>query len=138
MLPLTRREGFPNSRDIELSPQTGIASIQFSSVSPLCLTLCNPMNCSTPGLPAHHQLPESVMPSSHLILCRPLLLPPSIFPSIRVCPCGDTLEYEALVNTHVYPSSGPGKSDIPGAMSTSGTQSSASEFHSQLKDTRAL
>ena len=45
-----------------------------------------------PGLPVHHQLPEftqthvheSVMPPSHLILCRPLLLSPSIFPSIRV------------------------------------------------------
>ena len=50
------------------------------------------MNRSTPGLPVHHQLPESpkpmsiesVMPSSHLILCRLLLLLPSIFPSIRV------------------------------------------------------
>ena len=50
------------------------------------------MNCSTPGLPVHHQLPELlklmfiefVMPSNHLILCHPLLLPPSIFPSIRV------------------------------------------------------
>ena len=50
------------------------------------------MNCSTPGLPVHCQLPEftqlksieSVMPSSHLILCRPLLLLPLIPPSIRV------------------------------------------------------
>ena len=50
------------------------------------------MNCSTPGLPVHHQLwsqpklmsIESVMPSNHLILCHPLLLLPSIFPSIRV------------------------------------------------------
>ena len=50
------------------------------------------MNCSTPGLPVHHQLPEftqthvfvPVMPSSHLILCRPLLLLPPIPPSIRV------------------------------------------------------
>ena len=50
------------------------------------------MNCSTPGLPVHHQLPEftqthihlSVMPSSHLILCRPLLLLPPIPPSISV------------------------------------------------------
>ena len=45
-----------------------------------------------PGLPVHQQLPEftqthlheSVMPSSYLILCCPLLLPPSIFPSIRI------------------------------------------------------
>ena len=47
------------------------------------------MNCSTPGLPVHHQLPEftsieSVMSSSHLILYRPLLLLPPIPPSIRV------------------------------------------------------
>ena len=50
------------------------------------------MNCSTPGLPVHHQFLEFtqlisiewVMPSSHLILCRPLLLLPTIFPSIRV------------------------------------------------------
>ena len=50
------------------------------------------MNHSIPDLPVHHNsrsLPklmsiESVMPSNHLILCRPLLLLPSIFPSIRV------------------------------------------------------
>ena len=49
------------------------------------------MNCNTPGLPVHHQLwsslklmsIESVMPSSHLILCRSLL-PPTVFPSIGV------------------------------------------------------
>ena len=65
---------------------------QFSSVAQSCPTLCNPMDCSMPGLPVHHQLPEftqthvieSVMPSNHLILCPSLLLPPSIFPSIRV------------------------------------------------------
>ena len=63
-----------------------------SLVTQSCPTLCDPMNCSTPGLPVHHQLPEStqtmsiesVMPSNHLILCRPLLLLPLIFPSIRV------------------------------------------------------
>ena len=64
---------------------------QFSSVTWSCLTLCNPMDHSMPGLPVHHQLRsllklisiESVMPSNHLILCHSLLLP-SIFPSIRV------------------------------------------------------
>ena len=68
------------------------SSVQFSSVTQSCPTLCDSMNCSTPGLPVHRQLPESsqthviesVMPSNHLILCRPLLLLPSIFPSIRV------------------------------------------------------
>ena len=55
-------------------------------------TLCDPMDCSTPGLPVHHRCPsslklmsfESVMPSNHLILCHSLLLLLSIFPGIRV------------------------------------------------------
>ena len=63
-----------------------------SSLTQLCLTLCHPMDCSTPGFPVHHQFQsflklmfiESVMPSNHLTLCRPLLLLPSIFSSIRV------------------------------------------------------
>ena len=67
-------------------------TFQFSSVTESCPTLCNSMNHSTPGLPVYHQLLEStklmsiesVMPSNHLILCHPLLLPPSIFPRIRV------------------------------------------------------
>ena len=65
-------------------------SVQFSSVAQSCPTLCDPMNHSTPGLPVHHWSSlklmsiQSVMPSSHLILCRPLLLLPSIPPSIRV------------------------------------------------------
>ena len=57
-------------------------SVQFSSVAQSCPTLCDPMSRSTPGFPVHHQLPESlrlpsiksVMPSSHLIFYRPLLL----------------------------------------------------------------
>ena len=57
---------------------------QFSSVTQSCPTLCNPMDCSTPGFPVHHQLPElaqilsieSVMPSNHVILCCPLILLP--------------------------------------------------------------
>ena len=67
-------------------------SSQFSSVTQSCPTLGSPMNCSTPGLPVRHQLLEftqthlhwSMMPSNHLILYHLLLLPPSIFPSIRV------------------------------------------------------
>ena len=34
-----------------------LSSVQFSSVAQSCLTLCDPMNCSTPGLPVHYQLP---------------------------------------------------------------------------------
>ena len=101
-----------NQIDRHLKTKKPLAT--FSSVAQSCLSLCDPMACSTPGLPVHHQLParqaslsitnsqhvrppcpsswslpkllsiESVMPSNHLILCRPLLLPPSIFPSIRV------------------------------------------------------
>ena len=68
-----------------------LRSNQLSSVTLSCLTLCNPMDCSTPGFPVHHQLPkllklmsiQSVIPSNNLILCCPLLLLPSIFPCIR-------------------------------------------------------
>ena len=75
-----------------MKPQRAISSVQFSSVTQLCLT-------AIPWTAAHQaslsitnsqtllkvMSIESVMPSNHLILCRhPLLLPPSIFPSIRV------------------------------------------------------
>ena len=64
------------------------SSVLFSSVAQSCPTPCNPMNRRMPGLPVHHQLPEftleSVMSSSHFILCHPLLLLPPIPPSIRV------------------------------------------------------
>ena len=67
-------------------------SVQFSSVAQSCLTLCDPMNRSTPGLPAHHQLPEftqthvhrvcdAIQPSQPLSSPSP---PAPIPPSIRV------------------------------------------------------
>ena len=37
---------------------TRLSSVQFSSVAQLCLTLCDPIDCNSPGLPVHHQLPE--------------------------------------------------------------------------------
>ena len=66
--------------------------VQFNSVTQSCPTLCDSMNRSTPGLPIYHNsrsLPKlmsinSVMPSSYLILCCPLLLLLPIPPSIRV------------------------------------------------------
>ena len=67
--------------------------LSFSSaVAQSCPTLYDPMDCSTPGLPVHRRLPEvghtrvigSVMPSNLLVLCCPLLLLPSILPSIGV------------------------------------------------------
>ena len=76
----------------KFSSNCRLCSVQFSSIAQSCPTLCDPVNRSMPGLPVHHHLPEftqthvieSVMPSSHLILGRPLLLLPPIPPSIRV------------------------------------------------------
>ena len=67
-------------------------SVQFSSVTQSCPTLCDPMNRRTPGLPVHHQLPEFTQTHVHRLsdaiqpshpLSSPSLLPP-IPPSIRV------------------------------------------------------
>ena len=67
------------------------SSVQVSSVTQSCPTLCDPVDCSTPGFPVDLNSwsllklmsIKSVMPSNSLILCHPLLLPSS-FPSIRV------------------------------------------------------
>ena len=66
--------------------------VQFSLVAQSCPNPCDPMECSMPGFPVHHQSQnllklmsiELVMPSTHLILCRSLLFPPSVFLSIRI------------------------------------------------------
>ena len=65
-----------------------------SSVAQSCPTLCDPMDCSMPGFRVLNNFRsllklmsiEAVMPSNYLILCRPLFLLPSIFPSIRIFP----------------------------------------------------
>ena len=67
----------------------GFPSHQFSSVTQSCLTLCDPMECTTPGFPVHHQLPElaqthvhlSVMPSNPLNLCHPFSFYLQSFPA---------------------------------------------------------
>ena len=46
---------------------SSLEAIQFSSVAQLCLTLCNPMDCSTPGFPVHHQHPELAQTHVHLV-----------------------------------------------------------------------
>ena len=67
------------------------SNIQFSSVTQACPTLCDPMNCSQASLSITNSRSslrltsiESVMPSSHLILCHPLLFLPPIPPSIWI------------------------------------------------------
>ena len=69
----------------------GLRTYCCCSVTQSCLTLCDPMDCSMPGFPVLHHHPgflklmsiEMVMSYNHVIFCHPLLLPPSIFPSIR-------------------------------------------------------
>ena len=67
---------------------------QLSSAAQPCQTLFDPMDCSRPGFPVHHQLPElaqthvhwvgNAIQPSHLILCHPLRFLPLVLPSIRV------------------------------------------------------
>ena len=58
LLPLDTRFFSPWSLSLKCSVGSTISSVQFSSVTQSCLTLCDPMDCSTPGLPVCHQLPE--------------------------------------------------------------------------------
>ena len=96
---IKRRNNFPISEKKEDITHDSIfirmirKHCQFSSVQLLSrVRLCDPMDCSTPGLPSIANLQrllklmsiESVMPSNHLTLCGPFLLPSSVFPSIRV------------------------------------------------------
>ena len=75
-----------------LSPQLTHPANHCYSAAQSCPTLCNPMDCSTPGFLSFTSSQslltlmsiESVIPSNHLILCHPLLLLPSIFPRIQV------------------------------------------------------
>ena len=59
---------YPSSVGIVVYPQIEIfSSVQLSSVAQSCPTLCDTMNCSTPGLPVHHQLPEFTQTYIHRI-----------------------------------------------------------------------
>ena len=77
---------------LHVAPQNHVCNcIDISSVAQSCPTLCDPMDCSTPGFPVNHQLPELTQTHVHQVSdaiqpSHPLspLLPPSIFPSIRV------------------------------------------------------
>ena len=68
-----RAEGFPLKMPrllpscLFLSASYSLSSIHFSSVAQSCPTLCNPMNCSMPGLPVHHQLLEFTQTHVHWV-----------------------------------------------------------------------
>ena len=91
-------------------------SVQFSSVTQSCPLPCNPMDCSRPGFPVHHQLLEFTQTHVHWVSDAiqqahpplPLLLLPSIFPSIRVFSFESTLrirgpKYGVSVSSSVLP-----------------------------------
>ena len=97
---MVQTEWEPAETQPDLNPSCGTARKSFTSLNQFCCfsvakscpTLCDPMDYSPPGSSVLHCLPEIaqiysielVMLSNHLILCRPLLLLPSIFPSIGV------------------------------------------------------
>ena len=58
---MTNLDSILKSKDIQFS------SVHFSSVTQSCLTVCDPMNCSMPGLPVHHQLPEFTQTRVHWV-----------------------------------------------------------------------
>ena len=87
---MSRRKHF--SKGPQVSQPVSFPTVKLCSVAQSYLTLCDPMDCSTQASLSitnswsllKLMSTESVMPSNHLILCHPLILLPSIFPSIRV------------------------------------------------------
>ena len=111
---------FEISFSVKINPVLEAASqrtsVQFSSVAQLCLTLCNCMDCSAPGLPGHNQLPEFTQTHVHWVSdaiqpSHPLSspsLPPSVFPrsgsfqmSQFFASCGQRIEVSA--STSILP-----------------------------------
>ena len=124
-----------------------ISLFQFSSVAQSCLTLCYPMNHSTPGLPVHHQLPEFTQTHVHRvgdaiqpsILCRPLLLLPPILPSMRVFSNESTLRMRwpkywsfsfNISPSHEYPGLISFRMDWLDLLAVQGTLKSLLQHHS--------
>ena len=74
-------------------------SVQFSSVAQLCLTLCDPMNGSTPGLPVHHQLPEFTETHVHRVSDS---IQPSHPLSSPSPPAPNSSQHQSLLERHIY------------------------------------
>ena len=75
---------YKNSENGELKVNLPFIFPQYSSVTQLCPTVCNPMDCSMPGLPVHHQLPELTQTHIHQVgdaiqSSHPLLSPSPAF-----------------------------------------------------------
>ena len=120
-----QHEPKPKQRYMEIhrAVDLGENSVQFSSVAQSCLTLCNPMNCSTPGLPVHHQLREFTQTHVHRVgdavqpshpLSSPFPPAPNP-PSIRVFSSESTLsmrwpKYWSFSFTSVLPKKSQGSS----------------------------
>ena len=87
-----------------------INTIQFSSVTQLCPTICETMDCSMPGFPVHHQLPELTQTHVHRVgdAIKPshplssLLLLPSILPNIRVFSIESVMPSNHLILCHPF------------------------------------
>ena len=148
---MTQRDG--TGREVAAGFRIGntcipvVDTCQFSSVAQSCPTLCDPMDCSTPGLPVHHQFPEFtqthvdrfVMPSSHLILSHPLLLLPPVPPSIKVFSSESTLRMRwpkywsfsfSIIPSNVHPGLISFRMDWLDLLAVQGTLKSLLQNHS--------
>ena len=74
---------------------TPVCSVQFSSVTQSCLTFCDPMDCSTPGLPVHHQIPNSCSLRQR---CHPTISssPVPFFSHLQSFPASGCLQMSSL------------------------------------------
>ena len=77
----------------QFSPNWSISSVQFISVAQSCTTICDPMNCSTPGLPVHHQLPEFTQTHVHRVSDAIQPFHPQLSPSP---PAPNPSQYQSL------------------------------------------
>ena len=124
-------------------PLSCLRSYHFSSVTQSCLTLCNPMGCSIPGLPVHHQSPEFTQTHVHwardAIQASHPLLSPSIIPSIRVFSDESTLHMRwpkdwsfsfSISSCNEYPGLIPFRMDWLDLLAVQGTLKSLLQYHS--------
>ena len=77
-----------------------ILSVQFSSVAQSCPTVCDPMNCSTPGLPVHHQLPEFTQTHVHRVSDAIQPSHPLSSPSPAPNPCQHQSLFQWVSSSH--------------------------------------